>query len=83
MRLLQINHDDRDDKHQADDREDRSPLTALSDGQKLGRHARGNGSKDQQRHTVTDTAFGDQFAEPHDDTGTGGHDDHHQKEGPH
>ena len=83
MSLLQINDDNRDEKHQADDREDRSPLTALADGQKLGRHTRGNRGKDQQRHTVTDTAFGDQFAKPHDDTGTCGHDDHHQQEGPH
>ena len=83
LSLLEVDNHNRDDKHQAEDREDSTPLTTLADGQELRGHARGNRGEDQERHTVTDAALGDQFTQPHDDAGTGGHHDHHEEESPH
>src|SRR5699024_1741877 len=48
-------------------------IVANSDGPPSAGVARGDRREDQQRHAVTDTAFGDLFTQPHNDRCSGRH----------
>ena len=81
LSLLNVHNGDSDDEQQRDDRSDRTPLASLADRQKLLGQTSGNRGEDQEGHTVADAALRDELAEPHDDAGTGHHDDDHHDEG--
>src|SRR5699024_141032 len=74
----QHDHDQRDDEEQDD-----VQRTVLGSADLLygRRETGGDGGEDQQGHTVADAALGDEFAQPHDQAGAGGHGDDHQHQG--
>ena len=75
--MLDEDDEDDQDEHRDDDAGEDESAGVLQDAHALSGQVGGHTGDDQQRHTVTDAAVGDQLTDPHHEHGTSGHDDDH------